>query len=237
MNDKKIKLGFSTGCLYKDLEVKEAISVIKNLGCKYVELGFITSERFFSEQLDRVNEKDLEGFEYISFHTPTLNYAINYGNNDETKKFFERMTDFSKRVNLDLVVFHPDTVEDFSIFENADFKIGFENMDNRKKSCKSVDDIENILLKNSNFKFILDVNHCYSNDSSMKLDTEFHERLGNRISQIHLSGFNGYHDPLFETKQLEIIRSIQNFDVPIIVESVVNPETIAQEKDYILQNI
>lgn len=233
MNNKEIKLGFSTGCLYKDLEVKEAISVIKSLGCKYIELGFIIPERFFSEQLDRISGKDLEGFEYVSFHAP----GSDYWKNADTKSFFERMSDFNKRVRLDLVLFHPDTVEDFSVFENADFNIGFENMDNRKKSCKSVDDIENILLKNDNFKFILDVNHCYSNDSSMKLAMKFYEKLGNRISQIHLSGFKGYHDPLFETEQLEIIRSIQSFDVPIIIESVVNPKTIERERDYILQNI
>lgn len=233
MNNKEIKLGFSTGCLYKDLEVKEAISVIKSLGCKYIELGFITSERFFNGQLDRISEKDLEGFEYVSFHTPKLDY----GNNADTKRFFEMMSDFSKRVKLDLVVFHPDMIEDFSIFENANFSIGFENMDNRKNSYKSVSDTETVMLRNNNFKLILDVNHCYSNDSSMRLAEEFYKKLGNKISQIHLSGFNGYHDPLFETEQLEIIRSIQNFDVPIIVESVVNPETIARERDYILQNI
>ena len=147
------------------------------------------------------------------------------------------MADFSKKVRLDLVVFHPDTVEDFSVFENLGFNIGFENMDNRKKSCKSVDDIESVMLRNNDFKFILDLNHCYTNDSSMKLALEFYERLGNRISQIHLSGFRELHDPLFETEQLEIIRSIQSFDVPIIVESLVNPETIVLERDYILQNI
>lgn len=233
MNNKEVKLGFSTGCLYKDLETKEAISVIKSLGCKYIELGFITYEKFFSNQLDRITESDLEEFEYISFHTPKLNY----GNNDDTKRFFERINDFNKRAELDLVVFHPDMIEDFSIFENVNFNIGFENMDNRKKSCKSVDDIKSVMLENESFKFILDVNHCYSNDSSMKLAAEFYKGLGNRISQIHLSGFSGYHDPLFETKQLEIIRSIQNFDVPIIVESVVNLETIARERDYILKNV
>ena len=230
MNNKEIKLGFSTGTLYKDLETKRAIPVIKSLGCKYIEL---TVEEFWSDQLDRINEKDLEGFEYVSFHAP----MVNYGKNSDTKKFFERMADFSKKVRLDLVVFHPDTVEDFSVFENLDFNIGFENMDNRKKSCKSVDDIESVMLRNNDFKFILDLNHCYTNDSSMKLALEFYERLGNRISQIHLSGFRELHDPLFETEQLEIIRSIQSFDVPIIVESLVNPETIVLERDYILQNI
>src|ERR1035437_9376973 len=123
MNNKEIKLGFSTGCLYKVCEAKEAISIIKNSGCKYIELGFTTPERFFGEQLDRINEKDLEGFEYISFHTPILNY----GNNDDTKRFFERISNFNKIIKLNLVVFHPDIVEDFSVFKNLDFNIGFEN--------------------------------------------------------------------------------------------------------------
>ncbi len=230
---KQIKLGFSTGCLYKNLEVKEAILVIKNLGCKFIELGFSKADRFFSNQLDRITKEDLDGFEYVSFHTPTLNY----GNNEETKKFFERINKFNQIRELDLLVFHPDKVEDFSVFNNTNLNIGFENMDNRKQSYKSVAEMKNIFLKNENYKFILDVNHCYSNDRSMNLAKEFYEKLGGKISQVHLSGFKELHDPLFETKQLEIIRAIQNLSVPIIIESLLTSETIKKEKDYILQNI
>ncbi len=229
-----IKLGFSTGTLYKHLETKEAISVIKKLGCKVIELGFVKADNFFSNQLEKIEKPDLERFEYVSFHAPKFNYE----NNEETKNILKRISKFHKTIRqLDLVVFHPDTVKDFSIFNKIDFNVGFENMDRRKESCRSVDDIEVVLLKDQKFRFVLDINHAYTNDPTMKLAEEFYKRLGNKITQIHLSGFKDLHDPLFETKQLEIIKAVQDLNAPIIIESILTPETIMQERDYILKNI
>jgi hypothetical protein len=229
-----IKLGFSTGTLYKDLETKEAISAIKISGCRVIELGFVKADRFFTNQLERIKKFDLEEFEYVSFHAPKFNYE----NSEETKNIFWKISKFHKTVRqLDLVVFHPDTVKDFSIFDKVDFLVGFENMDNRKEFCRTVDDIKLILSKNSKFKLVLDVNHAWTNDPTMKLTEDFYKRLGDKITQIHLSGFRELHDPLFETKQLEIIHSIKKLDVPIIVESILTPETIIMERDYILKNL
>ena len=232
---KNVKLGFSTGALYKSAETKEAISIIKNLGCKAIEIGFVKADKFLnSGQLERIEKSDLEGFDYVSLHAP----GFDYNNDKETINIFEKISNFSREIRrLDLVVFHPDTVNDFSIFDNVDFKIGFENMDHRKGSCRTVEDIELVLSQNSRFKLILDVNHVWINDPTMKLAQYFYKKLGDKIAQIHLSGFKELHDPLFETKQLEIIKAIQNLDVPIIIESVVAQETIKKERDYILDNI
>jgi hypothetical protein len=231
---KNIKLGFSTADFRNNIKTKEAIFLIKKIGCNAIELGFVYKEDFFSNQLEEIEKTDLEGFEYISFHAPKFNYE----NNEETKNIFKIISKFNKKIGcLDLVVFHPDNVKDFSIFDNLDFNIGFENMDCRKKSCKSVSDIEGTLSKNNKFKFVLDINHAYQNDQSLQIVKDFYKKFGKKIAEIHLSGFKGFHDPLFKTKQLEIINAIQNSSVPIIIESELTPENVSKEYNYILKNI
>ena len=53
----------------------------------------------------------------------------------------------------------------------------------------------------------------------------------NRIAEIHLSGFEFCHEPLFKTKQIDIIDCCQQIDVPIIIESILDKESDL-EKEY-----
>ena len=71
----------------------------------------------------------------------------------------------------------------------------------------------------------------------MGLAKDFYSKFKDRIAQIHLSGYTGYHDPIFQTKQEEIIKAIQDFEVPIIIESVLAPEDLEKERQYILKVI
>ena len=115
--------------------------------------------------------------------------------------------------------------------------VGIENMDNRKNSFQGWIEIKKVLDEYPDFKLVLDVNHLYGNDSSLENAKDFYRELGDKISEIHLSGYLGYHEPISETKQLEILKGIQNLNVPIIVESVLSPNNILEEKNYILENL
>jgi hypothetical protein len=228
----ELKFGFSTGSLHKEFSTKEALAFLKKSGIKVVELGFVKMDRIQKGWADELTEEDLEGFNYMSLHSP----VIKYGKNIETEIVFEKINKINKLRKLDLVVFHPDTVEDFSVFENQNFPIGFENMDNRKNAYKNPDDLQK-LLDNSDFGMILDVNHICTNDPTMTLAKEFYDRLGNKIKEIHLSGYTAYHEPLFQTLQRKIIESIVDFGVPIINEAVINSTDILKERDYVITEI
>jgi len=128
-------------------------------------------------------------------------------------------------------------VEDFSVFDGLGFTVAFENMDNRKESYRRPEDFEKLLSRNEKFRAVLDVNHIYTNDPSMKLAGLFYEKIGDKIAQIHLSGYAQLHDPLFQTKQKKIIESIQDFTVPIIIESTLESKDLENERDYILEVI
>lgn len=228
-----MKLGFSTGSLHKHFSAKEALRFFQNLGHDTVEIGLVKMARVTDGWADEIEIEDLKGFQYISLHAP----VIDYGDNDETKLVFEKIERINKLRKLDAVVIHPNTVKDFSVFHGLQFPIALENMDNRKDSYVTPEEFEKLLKDNPNWKFVLDVNHVYTHDKSMGLAKEFYSTFGNRIEEIHLSGYEGYHEPLFRTKQLEILSAIQNFDTPIIIEAVMEPEEIEKERNYVIEQI
>lgn len=232
-------LGFSTGCLHRSgLHERKKLELIAATGCEAVELGFINLIDFFGKQLAQftvLTENDLAPFDYVSLHAPI--YA--YGHDEQTRRTFNLIRNFHMRVRpLDLVVFHPDAVQDFSVFENLNFPVAFENMDNRKKSYKNVRDLQELMAREENATMVLDVNHAFTNDPTCALAFHFWHDLYTKINQIHLSGYEGayglLHAPLFKTRQIEIIRSIQNLNLPIIIESVLTIDELIQERNYIL---
>lgn len=231
--ESSIKLGFSTGVLYKTHRTKDALKLMRSLGYDTVELGFVKMSRVAEEWLDELTEKDLEGFEYVSFHAP----KFNYGKNEGTDSIFKKIRRIDNMRKLDAVVFHPDPIEDFSVFDGVGFNVALENMDDRKKSHQKPEDFDEIFSQANDYKMVLDVNHICTNDASMELAKGFYEKFKDRIVEIHLSGYAGYHDPLFQTNQVDIIKAIRDFKTPMIIESVLSPEDLEKERNYILSHI
>ena len=229
----ELKVGFSTGAFHKEFSTKESLSFLKGLDVKVVELGFVKMERITQGWVDELSKEDLEGFDYISIHAP----VIQYGKNSETELVFSKLKKINELRKLDLMVFHPDTVEDFSVFDNLNFSIGFENMDNRKLSYKTIEEMKTLLETNPSYGMVLDVNHIYTNDKTMVIAKEFFKNCGSRIKEIHLSGYETLHDPLFKTRQSEIIESIEDFSIPIINEADTKPEDVEKERDYVTTEI
>jgi len=233
MNIDNIKLGFSTGTLHKTHSTKEALKIMRSLGYDTVELGFVNFQRIKDGWLDEISAEDLIGFKYVSLHAPKLNY----GNNSDTELIFEKIGKINKIRKLDTVVFHPDPVEDFNVFKNVKFSVSFENMDDKKVSHQKPKDFEKIFPLSAEYRLVLDVNHIYTNDKSMKLAERFYEKFGDRISQFHVSGYTGYHDPLFKTGQTEIVKAISDFNIPMIIESVISAEDLEKERNCIIKLI
>ena len=150
MNIENIKLGFSTGVLHKTHRTKEALKKMRDLGYDTVELGFVNPARIEEGWLDELTKEDLEGFKYVSFHTP----KHNYGKNEGTYSFFKKVERIDKMRKLDLVVFHPDMFEDFSVLNEVGFNVALENMDNRKGSHKQPEDFDGIFSQDNKYKFV-----------------------------------------------------------------------------------
>jgi endonuclease IV len=226
-----LRLGFSTQIFSNCCSTKEAVKNIENVGCRTIEIIFEKNKGVDNFDLDEIEAEDLKKFDWVSLHAPT----INYGKNRETETIFGQIHRFNNKRTLDLVVFHPDCISDFKVFDKIDFNVGFENMDCHKYSYKQPYELEKLVNLNNRWKIVLDVNHVYTNDKSMELGSSFHRILSERIAEYHLSGFSTIHDPLYKTKQIKIIKAIKNFRLPVIVESLLTPETIKKEKDYIIK--
>ncbi|EKE18876.1 MAG: xylose isomerase protein [uncultured bacterium] len=210
-------LGFATGDLYKthDRLAPETFDLFRKMGCNAIELTIAEMDE--APRLLELDQKDFAGFRWISIHAPSFdrfdtNSVVKFR---QTLEIFEQ---FCQKVKVNSIVFHPDQIGEWAIFENYTFPVLIENMDWRKEVGKYVDSMKEIFEK-ADAPMVLDLNHCYTNDPTMNLAKEMVENFKDRIFEIHLSGFEKGHDPLFLTQQMEILEAIPDKEMPIIIES------------------
>jgi len=227
------RVGFTTGTLHKHCNAVEAMKIFRESGVSVLELGdFWGLDK--TRALDETTfANSLRDFEYVSLHAP----KIEYGANEKTEEVIKKITEINSLRKLDNVVFHPDCVKDFNIFADVGFPIIFENMDKQKNSFKYPEEFKNLILNNDKFNMVLDVNHMYTNDPTMKIGESFHRDFEGRISEYHLSGFEELHEPLYKTKQKNIIDAILIKNIPIIIESMITPEEVGLELEYVTREL
>ena len=225
------QIGFSHGVLHKIYNVysEENINLLKNCGCNAIEINchLIVD----ADKLDKILSS-IQSFDPVSLHLPC---DIRYKNDKQTN-------DFYIKANADLAVVHPDLVEDWSVFDTyVSMNWAIENMDNRKRNFREADDLREFFKKNKNWKLVLDLGHCKANDKTMVLARDLIKEFKNRIVEIHLSGYENFHEPLFKTEQSEIIEYCNGLDVPIIIESTFeksdSTDVIVKEFKYISERI
>jgi hypothetical protein len=227
-------IGMSTGALCgSNLSHKERVALIRKAGFKAIEICFIRPHELFSGELENITAADLNPFEYVSLHAP----CCDYGRDFATYAIFRAIAGFDSRARkLNTVVFHPNHVADFDMFHDAPFAYAFENMDRRGGTFKYPGNFSMLFgLKGSrNAKMVFDVTHAYTNDSSLRIAGEFVRLFAGRIVEVHISGYAGYHEPLFETRQTEIVEAVRLLDKPLIIESAIDIADIEKERDFIL---
>ncbi|OGF26817.1 hypothetical protein A2331_05680 [Candidatus Falkowbacteria bacterium RIFOXYB2_FULL_34_18] len=237
-----ITIGLTTGFLYNHLlpcnkqekpVSHEMIKRCSNLGCNAIEFNCIGG--FYDTSLadlKRIQRKDLLNFKHVSVHAPCR--EARFDNSKKVREILYLLETESRRLGIDLVVFHPDTVDDWNIFQDFNIPMAIENLDNNKRAFKAVADIGKIFKLLPKCRFVLDVNHCKANDPSMGLAQDFIDSFKDRIVEIHVSGFRVYHYPIYKTKQTEILDAIHNPNLPMIIESACKSEQDAKnEIEYI----
>jgi hypothetical protein len=223
-------LGFSSGCLYKthDGLAQETFDIFKKSGSNAIEImchGIADLPRLLE-----ISPEDLRGFEHVSLHAPILGGTIPEA---EMRRVLGCIEEAHRKLGFAYVVIHPDTVTDWKIFTEFAIPFAVENMDNRKKSCRNVEDLRKVFAQ-SDLGMVLDVNHCFSNDPTMQLASDLIAAFRERIVGFHLSGFETFHDLLYKTQQQEILDAVFDTKLPIIIESGCELVTdVAKEYEYI----
>ncbi len=233
MTEKLLKLGFSHGVLFRLMEVysAQAIQIYKDLSSSAIEICCNKAEDV--DKLETLIPL-VQDFKHRSIHLPCHN---RYANNAQTRELLDKLGDFYFAVKARLALVHPDLVDDWEVFKDFPLNWAVENMDNRKNVFKVPADFISFFDSHPDWQFVLDLNHVFSNDPTMQLARDFIAVLKHRIVELHLSGYQGYHEPLFQTQQTEILKHCQGFDVPIIIESAFDRVTdTGLEYQYILNN-
>ena len=218
-------LGFSTVSLHKTHPTisRETFGIFRAMGCNVIQLMCLTEEDIL-KLITEITASDLVGFEYVILHAPPIPITAN------TLELLQRAQNI---FHFQAVVIHPDEIENWEIFARFKLPISIENMDWTRERGKYVDSMQAVFEK-IDARMVLDVNHCYTNDPSMRLAGEMNAEFGDRISQIHVSGFETGHELLFKTKQLEIMDAIVNKNLPIIIESFCETvEDVKSEFEYV----
>ncbi|MFC1609071.1 hypothetical protein ACFL16_01495 [Patescibacteria group bacterium] len=233
-------IGFATGSLFKEIQSisNHAVEICRSTGGKALELTCLKNVQI--PLLWDLNMHATRHFAHTSIHLPS---DLIYCNNDTSTRALGLLHEFCKenRKFLHLAVIHPDRIVDWEMINDFSeiIPVAIENMDIRKNKFRSVPEIENILSKYQNLKLVFDINHWISNDYSIRTAYEFLDLFENRIAEIHISGYHRYHDPLFQTNQIELIEVISKVPpaIPIIIESVVSVEEIQKEFNLISKHL
>ena len=223
-----MQIGFSTGALFKFCTIKEALILYKKHNIRIIEINALKLDLTSKKSLADITKEDLDYFDYVSFHAPKFDYQ----DNQATRSILTQIEKINQLHKLDLVVFHPDIVRDYNIFNNISLPIAFENMDIKKTSFQTAEELLKI-VDNTNFRIVLDVNHLYTNNQEMSQAPLFFELLGDKIAQYHISGYVDMHEPLYKTKQRNILERIENKPHPAIIESIITPDEIGAEYKYV----
>jgi hypothetical protein len=230
-------IGFTHGALHRlhDVYSADNLTLFKNCGCTGIEANCHTPAEI--DKLEKIIEY-FNGFNRVSLHMPV---GLVYRNDDETYNILSRLEKIYRKIGAELAVVHPDLVEDWKVFDGFAMNWAIENMDDRKTNFKNIADLQDFFALHDNWRLVLDVGHCKSNDPTMALADQFKKIFQNRIAEIHLSGYYVYHEPLHKTGQTEIIDACRGLDVPIIIESTFDVEdgveALKKEFDFILNHL
>ncbi len=233
-------IGFSCGVFHKmqnnsnERFSEKSIDRFCDAGANAIELMCHTTEHLTHLLLK--NHRYIDRFDHISIHAP----AVAYDDDVMSHELLQQIEGLCKTFVINSVVFHPDMVKNWDVLNTyTAIPVAIENMDERKKSFRTHDDVKNLLDKYP-FGLVIDLQHCFANDPAMQLARDLHVSFFDRIVGYHISGYDveSLHVPLFEKKQNVIINELQRKDVPIIIESTFDVYGDADvEMRYILERL
>jgi hypothetical protein len=233
------QVGFSTGCLYKlDIPLEQRIKIYHNMGADAIEISLATAPELLAFELTEEVESDIRKYDYVTFHTPWKG-GIRY-NPKDSKEVIAKLQELNDRLPIEGMVIHPNTIDYFSYMEDTGLPFRLENMDLRKSFGTHPEHFEE-LVKNYDFDYIIDVQHIYEHDHTMKLADEFIELFGDKLKHFHVSGCRPgeLHVPthLGDNKD-QIVQVLEKrIALPKIIEGMreTTEDLAAEELDFIRQ--
>ena len=180
----------------------------------------------FAIQLSALSENEIEGlgrylaseprlpFRYLSVHGPSKDMTMP---ETDLVEVLERLS-----LRADAVVMHPDTIQDPAPYRALGRKLVLENMDLRKESGQTVEELVEVFADLPYAGFCFDIAHAWSMDESMELGAELLDAFRPRLRHLHVSSLSNelHHIPLSEEHEELFAPLLQRcLDVPWILEA------------------
>jgi len=217
------RFGFSTGALAKG-DFGKALEMLRGKNAAVIELSALREEEL-PALLDRLNDLELSQFQYVSLHAPS---SIRSGS--------ELKIALQLRVAVHRgwpIIVHPDIICDFGIWRDFGAQLCVENMDARKPTGRSANELTRIFAALPAASFCCDLGHARQVDPTMAEATEILKRFGSRLKQLHMSEVNAKstHDrlSLASVSAFSKIFHLIPDDVPVVLETPVSPSEIETE--------
>lgn len=128
-------------------------------------------------------------FHYLSVHAPVKHLRAKEG------VMVSWLLELPPEVRA--IVAHPDTIEDFGRYRPLGSRLVIENMDARKETGRTPEELGPVFDKLPEAGFCFDIAHAWSIDPTMRLAGELLDRFGDRLRHVHLSSLqDGKHVPV-----------------------------------------
>lgn len=149
----------------------------------------------FATELAALSEPELLGlrnflahtkplpFHYLSVHAPVKHLESG------EKEMVSWLLSLPQGVRA--IVAHPDTIEDFAPYRALSSRLAIENMDARKATGRTAEELAPVFEQLPEAGFCFDIAHAWSIDPTMQLAGELLDRYGARLRHVHLSSLQG----------------------------------------------
>lgn len=216
-------IGFSSGALARGDFLRGVELQRDRGGIAAIELSALR-EHELDPFLAGMSQLDLGSFAYVSFHAPSRLRDMK----EETlvEKLHSLPTGWP-------IVIHPDLIRTTGLWRSFGSKLCLENMDNRKTTGRTVEELRRVYELVPDAGFCFDIGHARQIDPTMATAIHLLLAFGDRLRQVHVSevGPRGEHLPLSIISRRvykRVVRLIPD-SVPLIIESMIEASGMDRE--------
>jgi hypothetical protein len=215
-------IGYSTGSLARS-DVRRAVSLLERRDTGAIELSALRTHEL-EPLLQSLPDLALERYSHVSVHAPSTFSAR------EEREITAALLPVARRGWL--IILHPDTIHDVSLWAAFGDRLCLENMD-RRKHGRTVEELRPLFVRLPRASFCFDVAHARQCDTSMVEAYRLLSAFGDRLAQVHVSELDASSRHVRMTRSgvqaCRMVSSLIPLSVPAIIEAPVRPEEIDAE--------
>jgi len=202
--------------LKKDVcDTNGAIQEIDKRGVEGIEISTSFLDHLMNFRVSQESFATLKKYQHVGINAPA---KFHYRNDRYTFTVLTKLRQVYDLVQAQFAVFHMHTIDDYTLLDNATFKVCIEN--DRVFYGSTPEKVKAILDEHPNIGFVLNTAHALS--VGPEEVARYVELVGDRIVAVHLSSREGDldHSPLSKTtpELLEALEPVRSLDVPFVLE-------------------